>query len=204
MKQSEAPVIAELHREGIPQGFLSRIGPGFRAEMYRGIALAARSGVWVAVNSRGEIYGFICGTAHIGRCYRSVLLRRGLVMVVYALPALIRPTTWKHIIETMTYPRREITEAPEPEGAARESEPTAELLSIVVGASGRGSGAAGQLVAALEDGLREWQHLGVYRVVTMAADPRSNAFYRKVGFRHVREFQHHGVAMNLYHKAPTA
>ncbi len=37
-------------------------------------------------------------------------------------------------------------------------------------------------------------------MVTMAADPRSNAFYLKVGFRLIRGFEHHGVAMNLYVK----
>ena len=59
-------------------------------------------------------------------------------------------------------------------------------------------------MAELESALLGWQGTGPYRVVTMAADPRSNRFYRKVGFSFVREFEHHGVTMNLYHKELTA
>jgi len=165
--------------------------------MYRGIAEAPRSGVWVAVDRNDSVIGFVSGTAHVSHCYKSVLRRQGAVMAMHALPAAVSVATWKHVFETLAYPKREISEAP-PTGSS--PEPSAELLSIVVGEQGRGTGAAGMLVSALEAGLKSWGHNGPYRVVTMAADPRSNRFYEKVGFRHVRGFQHHGIDMNLYHK----
>jgi len=200
MNADEATKVACLHAQGIPQGFLSRLGDGFRATLYRGIAAASRSGVWVAVTGDGEVVGFISGTAHVGDCYRSVLRRRGAALAARAAPSLLRPATWRYAYETLTYPRREVARPDRDRGDAR---PSAELLSIVVAPYGRGTGAAAGLVAALESALLSWQGPGSYRVVTMAADPRSNGFYEKVGFVHVREFRHHGIAMNLYHKELT-
>lgn len=165
--------------------------------MYRGIAEAPNSGVWVAVDRNDSVTGFVSGTAHVGHCYKSVLLHHGAVMAMHALPTAVSAATWKHVFETLAYPKREISEAP-PTGSR--PEPSAELLSIVVSAQGRGTGAAGMLVSALETGLKSWGHNGAYRVVTVATDPRSNRFYEKVGFRRVRKFQHHGIDMNLYHK----
>ena len=197
LRPADSLAVADLHRDCIPQGFLSRLGRQFRAAMYRGIASAPNSGVWVALDDHDRVVGFISGSANLSRCYKSVLLRRGVQMAVFALPAAGRWETWKHVAETLAYPRREITRAARSDGQA---EPTAELLSIVVAPEARGTDAAGKLVEALENGLAHWGHCGPYRVVTMAADPRSNAFYIKVGFRHVRGFSHHGINMNLYHK----
>lgn len=197
MLPEDASAVAALHAEGIPQGFLSRLGARFRGTMYRGIASAPRSGVWVAIADEDRVVGFISGSAHVGRCYRAVLLRRGACMALHALPTLVSPRTWKHVFETLAYPAREIDRAPSTESGA---ESTAELLSIVVAPSARGTGAASALISALEAGLTDWGHRGPYRVVTMAADPRSNAFYVKAGFRLVRRFTHHGIGMNLYHK----
>jgi GNAT superfamily N-acetyltransferase len=199
MESAEAPRVAALHRAGIPQGFLSRLNPGVRTELYRGIALAPRSGVWVAANPDDGIVGFIAGTAHLGLCYREVLMRRGCRMGLFVIPDLVRVATWRHLWETLLYPKREVTDARRRDDC-NEAEPTAELLAIVVAPEARGSGAAKRLVDTLESALVSWRCRGPYRVVTMSADPQSNAFYVKVGFRRVRPFVHHGIAMNLYHK----
>jgi len=195
MRPSEASTVAYLHREGIPQGFLSSLGEGFRSVMYEGIATATDSGVWVAVNDSGEVLGFISGTLHVGSCYKSVLSRRWFTMGLRVLPALVSPAAWRHVYETLTYPNKKSEQAD-----SRDPEPTAELLSLAVTPRARGTGAAIRLCNALEDGMKEWGLCTPYRVVTMAADPRSNAFYRKVGFRFIQEFLHHGIAMSLYHK----
>jgi GNAT superfamily N-acetyltransferase len=201
MLPSEAPRVADLHREGIPQGFLSYLSARFRTVLYRGIAQAPQSGVWVAVDGRGEIIGFLSGTADVSRCYRSVLASHGIALAVAMLGELRRPTTWRQAWQTLTYPRREFTASGGADAPLRRRASTgAELLSVVVSAGGRGTGTAARLVEALETELRDWGHRGSYRVATIAGDARANAFYRKVGFRHLCGFQHHGVDMNLYHK----
>jgi len=194
--REDAKDVARLHAEGIPQGFLSRLGSGVRSAMYRGIASAPESGVWVAANADNEVVGFISGTTSTRTCYRSAISRQGVAMAYHALPALVRLSTWRQIIETLSYPKRD-------KRSSTESSPEhdfAELLSIVVGEGARGTGAALELSRTLECALQQWGYAGIYRVVTMAADQRSNAFYRKIGFEKAGEFTHHGVAMNLYHK----
>ena len=195
MQPSDAKAVAKIHSDGIPQGFLSKLGLGFRATMYNGIATAPTSGVWVAVNEFHEVIGFISGTLHVGRCYRSVLLRKSIPMGIHALPSLLAPKTWRHAFETLTYPNHKTERTDNPD-----LEPSAELLSMAVTPKARGTGAAKRLCQVLEENLLDFGINGPYRVVTMAADPRSNAFYRKVGFQFIREFSHHGIAMNLYHK----
>jgi GNAT superfamily N-acetyltransferase len=198
MLPAEAEQVARLHREGIPLGFLSNLSLKFRSAMYHGIASAPDSGVWVAVDHLGRILGFISGTINVSNCYKSVLKRQGLVMGILAIPSLVSFNACRHIWETLFYPKREIEKACN--GSENTPEPTAELLSIVVIPAAQGTGTARALSEALETGLKDWSHRGPYRVVTIATDPQSNSYYRKIGFEFVREFQHHGIAMNLYHK----
>lgn len=201
MRPDQARVVARLHAEGITQGFLSSLPAGVRESLYRGIARAPRSGVWVAVDDGGRVLGFLAGTADISRCYRSALARRGLEMVWYLAPLLVRRSTWVRAFESVTYPLRgRSTGARGQEDSVDQGAVTGELLSIAVHPDARGSGAALRLVEAFEDALQGWGYRGAYRVVTMRSDPRSNRFYQKAGFARVRDFEHHGVAMAMYHK----
>ncbi len=197
MLPCEARDVAALHCHGIPDGFLSKLGARFCTQLYRGIASAPRSGVWVAKDESDRVLGYVSGTADVGRCYRSVLVRRGLMLAVCALPATKHGRTWRSIGETLRYPWRRFASGA---GARPVSRTKAELLSIVVGDQGRGRGIASRLVRHLEHELVRWDCEATYWVVTMATDPRSNAFYVKVGFRAVRDFEHHGVRMRLYRK----
>lgn len=199
---ADARRVADLHTEGIPQGFLSQLGPQLLELLYEGIAEAPRSGIWVTTRSE-KVVGFICGTLDVHRCYRAVLLRRGPRLVWRIVPELVKISTWKQVFETLLYPLREIgqtTSKGDPSTA--KAEPTAELLSIAVAREARGSGAAHRLVEAMETAFRQWGHTGPYRVVTVSSDPRSNAFYRKLGFTFARRFRHHGHEMNIYHMNP--
>jgi ribosomal protein S18 acetylase RimI-like enzyme len=203
--------VAELHRQSLPAGFLSRLGDRFLARLYRAIGTAPRSGVWVAEDAAGRCLGFVSGSCDVGRCYRSVLLRAGAPLLWLAAPALLRPAALKHAAETLTYPLRgperrdpetvpaddEADAPPDRVGAIR-----AELLSIAVDGEARGLGLGRRLVQALETAFLGWGHAGPYRVVTDAEDPRSNAFYVGVGFTFVHRFRHHGHPMALFVKEP--
>jgi len=197
LERAHGAAVARLHRQAIPQGFLSRLGDTFLANLYLGIAAAPDAVVWVAVDQDDQVLGFVSGTTDTRRCYRQVLLRRGWLLGLLAIPSLVRPANIRHILETLRYPGSQ-----EPNRSETDTPPSqaAELLSIAVDTVARGLGLGRKLVEVLEQSLRERHYRGAYRVVTSAADPRSNAFYLGVGFRHQREFQHHDHAMNEYTK----
>jgi len=197
LERAHGAAVARLHRQAIPQGFLSRLGDAFLANLYLGIAAAPDAVVWVAVDQDDRVLGFVSGTTDTRICYRQVLLRRGWLLGLLAVPSLVHPANIRHIIETLRYPREQEADHAE---KAETTHQEAELLSIAVNPEARGLGLGRKLVQILEQSLRERQYRGAYRVVTSAADPQSNAFYLGVGFRLQREFLHHDHAMNEYIK----
>lgn len=185
--------VARLHREALPQGFLSRLGDPFLARLYHGIDRDPRAAVWVAEDDEG-VLGFLAGAADVQGLYRGVLARDALALGLRLLPSLLRPAMLRRIGETALYPFRRL--GPD-DGLA--GLPHAELLAVGVDARARGKGVGRALVGELEEALRGWG-VRAYRVVTDAEDPRSNAFYRRVGFDHAGNFTHHGHPMAAYTK----
>jgi GNAT superfamily N-acetyltransferase len=98
--------IARLHRTGITTGFLSTLGDGFLATLYRGIAADRDSVVFVAVSEDGVPVGFCAGTLDTGKMYRRVLLRRGWVLGIKVLPSLLIPSRVRRMVETVAYALR--------------------------------------------------------------------------------------------------
>ncbi len=198
--------VARLHRLGLPRAFLSRLGDRFLAQLYLAISNVPESGVWIALADEERCLGFIAGSRHIGRCYRDVLMRRGLQLLWTALPALASKQSVVFALETLRYPflRRRQSEPTGQAPIAADSDQgiQAELLAIAVDESAQGLGLGRSLVLTFEDGLRAWGHTGPYRVVTESEDPHSNAFYRRVGFVLEREILHHGHRMSVYWKQP--
>ena len=203
MAPDEDLQVAHLHMDGIPLGFINSFGDRFVGRMYRGIATAPESGVWVARSEQGNVLGFVAGTTCVARCYRHVLLKQGLVMSLLAVPTLIRPSVWRHVFETLSYPfKRPDSRDTESQGSNGTDVP-AELLAIAVDSTTRGLGLGSRLVSQLEHAFHGWRYQEAYRVGTHAADPRSNAFYEKVGFNLASSFTHHEHTMNRYLKHQT-
>jgi ribosomal protein S18 acetylase RimI-like enzyme len=195
----DAPMVAELHRLALPRGFLSTLGDRFLARLYRLLARADRTCVWVGADPDDRCVGFVAGSLDIGRAYRQVLSRGALPLAAAMLPGALRPAVLGRALQTLAYPlrrgdRRRTGDGVDP-AAIR-----AELLSIAVADRARGHGLGRRLVAALEASFREWGHRAAYRVVTDAEDPRSNAFYAALGFARAGEFHHHDHRMALYTK----
>ena len=186
MRLDEAGVVTRYHREGISTGFLSTLGDRFLRRLYVGIAKSRYGLVLVAVDAADRAIGFAAGATDVKALYRSILLRRGWLLAGSLIGHLLRPSTVGRIIESLRYPQQ-----------VGGTYPRAELLSIVVDAGMRGSGAAAALLYAL---LGEFRDRGCsqIKVIVGAELGRANAFYVKHGFRRAGSIRSHGAPANVY------
>jgi ribosomal protein S18 acetylase RimI-like enzyme len=196
-ESSHSPAIADLHCQGISAGFLSRLGPGFLAALYKSIGRSPYSRIFVAVNQDNQkVAGFAACSLDTSAMYRHILLRRGVLFFFLLLPRAFLPENLKFIFETLFYNQKEKKKAPAGSGKAG---PRAELLSIAVSDDSRKKGVGRDLIAAMESYLKE-NGVTSYTTVTSSLDRDSNAFYKKCGFTFRREVRHHGNVLNEYVK----
>jgi len=186
MRPDEARAVAYLHREQLTEAFLSTLGVGFLTQLYRGISASPCGFVLVSLDATGRIVGFVSGATNTGALQRSILWRRGLIMGLYLLPHVVRPSVVRRVWERLRYPSRVEGEFPD-----------AELLSIGVSADMQGKGAAPALLEAL---VAEFRRRSVrdIRVVVGAQLGRANAFYRKFRFEQVGTIESHRRTANIY------
>ncbi len=181
---ADAPALARLHRESMPNAFLPALGDRFLRELYRAIANGPGSTALVAEDGSGVV-GFTAGVESVGSFYRRFARRHGVSAGFAAAPRLLRPGVLRRVRETVSYPDRS-TELPD-----------AELLSIAVDADARGRGLGGRLARGLLDELGH-RGVGEVKVVVDASNVPANRLYEAVGFRHAREIAvHDGVASNV-------
>jgi ribosomal protein S18 acetylase RimI-like enzyme len=194
---SHAWSVACLHRQAIRTGFLSRLGPGFLAALYKSIGRSPYSRISVAVDQDiQKVVGFAACSLNTAAMYRHILLRRGLFFFFLLLPRIFYPENFKFICETLFYPQKGKKKAPVPNGKAG---PQAELLSIAVSDDSRKKGVGRDLLNALESYLKE-NRVTSYKTVTLSTDSDSNAFYKKCGFLFQKEIAHHGNILYEYLK----
>jgi ribosomal protein S18 acetylase RimI-like enzyme len=195
---SHAPAVARLHQQAIRTGFLSRLGPGFLAELYKSIGRSPYSRIFVAVDQNlQKVAGFAACSLNTAAMYRHILLRRGWLFFFLLLPMIFYPGNLKFIIETLFYPKKGNKIKPDRNGA--DAGPCAELLSIAVSDDSRKKGVGRKLLNALESYLKE-NKVTSYKTVTLSTDHDANAFYKKCGFTFKREITHHGNILYEYVK----
>ena len=184
-----------LHRQSIATGFLSRLGPGFLAALYKSIGCSPYSRIFAAVDRDSQkVVGFAACSLDTAAMYRHILLRRGVLFFFLLLPSAFSPENIKFILETLFYPKKE--KKKEPNGSAG---PNAELLSIAVSDDSRKKGVGRSLLNALESYLKE-NGVTSYKTVTLSTDRDANAFYKKCGFVFKKEIAHHGNVLFEYVK----
>lgn len=186
MQPAEAEAVATYHAECIPHGVLSELGTRVLARVYRALNASEDAFIFVGVDARGCVAGFVSGVIDVRRMYRRILRRHWLAFSVASLRHLFSIRMLRRILHTLRYPAR-----------VEGKYPQAELLSIVVAAEARGSG----LATALLDALRaEFRARGVarFKVMVGAHLERANAYYRKHGFVLAGEITSHGRPSNIY------
>jgi GNAT superfamily N-acetyltransferase len=179
--------VAFIHAHCINQGFLPTLGERFLALLYEAIDADPGSVLFVE-RMDGEVVGFVAGGRGMGPIYRQIL-RHWPRLVLALLPALLNPAQLLRIIEIVRFSRKQ---KPVPDC------PHAELFSIAVLDSARGSGVAQRLYHALGDWFFQQGEMAFCIVVGEGLAP-AHRFYRRMGAVPMAEISvHQGQASTLY------
>jgi ribosomal protein S18 acetylase RimI-like enzyme len=166
---ADARRLAELHAGRITEGFLSSLGAGFLARLYRRIVRSPDGFAFVADQwSADGVVGFAAGVMDVGRLYRSFLVRDAIPATVAAAPRLA--SSWRRVLETLRYPAEGTDDLPGPE-----------VLAVAVGTRAAGHGLGRALVDATLDELTRRGAVAV-RVVVGADNTPALALYTRCGF----------------------
>jgi len=181
--------ITNLHKKGIPSGFLSQQPDFLLVALYKYII--DNDILMVVRDGDGLVAGFVSATLTTESLYRRFFLRNIKVLVNYLSAQIFSYKTLKKAFETMFAPKKtKINET---------KDISAELLSIVVKPSSRSKGLGTLLINSLEKELR-LKGVSAYKVV-VGSKLESNNFYQRNGFVMYNEIQlHQGVISNIYIK----
>lgn len=168
--------ISSLHSEMIETGFLSSLGSGFLTLLYRSIITDPRGLVFVAERD-ARVVGFVAGTTDTGAVYRRFVKHNLVGAILRLAPVLLRPWTWRLLLETLRY------------GSSGQVVP-AELLSMAIAPSARRKGLGGRLVNALLE-ESDGRGLGEMKVVVGAGNDPAIRLYGSCGFGEPRSMEVH-------------
>lgn len=186
-------IAAQIHVAEIHHGLLPLLGIDFLTQLYRGIAGARRSAVWVAMQN-DKVMGFIAGCAHTKGSLVEVLVKHGGRLLFAAGTRVWSRPFLRKLPAVIAYPfnRRHLQ--------GGRDYPQAELLAIGVAPSARGKGMGRQLVEVLETSFTHWGAIQEYHVKTNSAEPASNSFYQALGFAPSGTVPHHDLVLRIYTK----
>lgn len=171
--------VAVLHAENISQGFLATLGVPFLSLMYRALD-EAKGSVLLTEEIHDRVVGFVSGCEGMGSVYRRMLrypLRLGLAL----LPSIVRPGRVRRIVEIVRYGGGE---------GSTPDLPRAELLSIAVDKSVRGTGVAERLYRRLQSHFSD-RGVDAFRIVVGDALLPAHRYYRKMGAMPVSRIEVH-------------
>ena len=181
----DAGDVANLHIESISSGFISSLGLGFSRQLYKGIC-GCESAFCLVARKNDKVLGFIAGAESVGGLYKSVLLRRGLLMSVYLARFIFSARTIKKIFQTLLYPSK-----------TAEEYPPAEVLSVAVTPQARRKGVGRALMQAA---MEEFRRRGIDQLKVAVAESNgpANRYYVKEDFQQSGVYDSHNVQTNIY------
>lgn len=170
-RPEDSKAIAQLHKKGIPTGFLSTLDAGLLERLYsyiimKEIVIIARDGEIIA--------GFVSATFNLKRLYFKFIAGNFLVLAARMFSFTLTKGFIHKVIETLTIPFRK-------HSGKGKVENMPELLSIVIDEQFRGIGIGGNLVKHLETRLKD-ARFKKYRVVVGAILKEARKFYLSLGF----------------------
>jgi len=186
-KSSDYREVAQIHSTCIDLGFLSSLGPRFLALLYESIDADEKS-ILILEKKQDKVIGFVAGGRGMNSIYRKMLIRFPRVFLAL-FPSMLNPMRLKRIFDLMCFGRRK---KPLP------SCPEAELFSIAVIDSARGSGLAQKLYGALGQIFLKEGESSFCMVVGDTLGP-AQSFYQKMGAVPLAQVSvHPGQSSTLY------
>jgi len=187
LDRSDYAELARIHSSCIDLGFLSSLGHGFLSLLYEVIDADDNSHL-ILEKKEGSVIGFIAGGRGMKSIYRKLLIRLPRLFIAL-LPAILNPRKLWKIIEVLCFAKKQKPVS---------STPEAELFSIAVIASARGSGLAQKLYNALgERFFRDGE--SAFCMVVGENLSQAHRFYNKMGAVPFAQVSvHKGQSSTLY------
>jgi ribosomal protein S18 acetylase RimI-like enzyme len=189
--EGELERTARIHERHLPDGFFARLGTRFLRRYHQSFAQSPEAEVFVAQSPEGP-QGVLVGTFDNAAHYRWAMRRRGVVLALAGLVAMLRrPRLAAEFLATRVgrYARSlaRLVRPGRRRAVAAGSEPArrvAVLTHVAVASAARGNGTGRELVTAF---VRAARHRGAdeVRLITPADGPGSG-FYRALGWRRLR------------------
>jgi ribosomal protein S18 acetylase RimI-like enzyme len=187
LDRSDYAELARIHSSCINLGFLSSLGHGFLSLLYEAIDADDNSHL-ILEKKEGSVIGFIAGGRGMKSIYRKLLIRLPRVFIAL-FPAMLNPRKLWKIIELLCFAKKQ-----KPVSSTLE----AELFSIAVIDSARGSGLAQKLYNSL--GERFFQDgESAFCMVVGENLSQAHRFYNKMGAVPFAQVSvHKGQSSTLY------
>ena len=187
----DAAAIADLHREGIPTGFLSSLSPKLLASMY---GVIIDEGLSFVAEENGKVIGFVSGSADSKALYKQIVKRNVFRLIPLFAKKIFSYSFFKRSLESFLIPFKT------GKGDRKKKETLPELLSIVISKDIQAKGIGSGLVKCLEEELRK-RDIGSYKVLAGDNLVSANKFYLKNGFTLYEKLElHKGQVSNVYVK----
>lgn len=186
---NDAKIIAKMHKECIPSGFLSTLNHKFLTILYEFIITTETGYVY---EDEGAVQGFITGAADTKKLYKSFINKNWFRSVPIIMRKLFSCVFIKRLFETVLIPFRVHKCGSEPA--------LPELLSMAVLEGTRFHGIGTELVKELEKELIR-RGFKSYEVVAGDNLTAANNFYLKNGFVLYKKIElHKGHFSNILRK----
>ncbi len=187
LERSDYAELARIHSSCIDLGFLSSLGLGFLSLLYEAIDADDNSHL-ILEKKEGSVIGFVAGGRGMKSIYRKLLIRLPRLLIAL-FPAMLNPRKVSKIIELLFFAKKQNRVS---------SSPEAELFSIAVIQSARGSGLAQKLYNALGERFFQDGESAFFMVVGENLS-QAHRFYQKLGAVPFAQVSvHKGQSSTLY------
>ena len=160
--------ISLIHKESISDGFLASLNHSVLIELYKGFAKSYHSKLFVALNDKGDILGFIVLSFSTRKLYKDIIFKRFLLIIPFLLPNFFSFSFLSNIFETLFYPYKDNLQI----------DTNSELLNFCVSSYSRGQGVGSKLFLKVNETLKE-KKINSIKIVTGQNQTSAQKFYEK-------------------------
>lgn len=188
--RADLDAVVAAHLVAFPGFFMTLLGPRFLMTFYDHFIDNALGILLIAKNGKGMVLGCLAATCQPADFFRTLRKRRGMTLVIAAMPALLR-NPWKVAARLVSAAWYRGDKPPDLAGYWL-------LSSLAVSEDFTGSGVGTALVEQFIANARDSNAAGVYLVTDSDDNDRAKRFYARRGFvLHTRFVRRDGRRMEV-------